>query len=294
MLPIVGELNKISPELRKKLNDEYRVAGKVVKYKFYIAHKNPDGQHKQGEDYIFPMLYTLTPVVFFINDGEERKRVKIGLYDTTIRDKDVEEQKFNRVTLRSRDEGVLTLDMEQREHQEIFEYLELHPKNENGFFRDKNIPALFCRMDELKEAKQRLKTKEMRGQAMMVATRMTEQETRNFAASMNWNQFEDYEILKDRMIEIADKDPEFFRKSVEDPAQEYKAVVKMALDANILAWQPVECRYVWGSNNSLLVILDRGAAEKPLDGLADWLMTAKNGPDAYKKIKALLTPKASS
>lgn len=289
MLPVVGELNKFTPDLRKKLNDEVKTVGKVVKYKFYIARKNPDGEHKPNEEYLYPSIYTLTPVVFWISDGEDRRQVKVGLYDTSIRIKDIEEQKFNRVILNSRDEGILTLDLEQREHQAIFEYLELHPKNENGFFRDKNIPAMFCRVDELKEARKSLKIKEQRGQAMMVATRMTEQEIRNFAAAMNWNELQDFDILKDKTVELADKDPEFFRKFIEDPLLEYKSLSRRAMDANILSWIPVESKFIWSSSGSLLCILDRSGAEDPVKGLGEWLMTAKNGQEAFKKIKSLLT-----
>lgn len=292
MLPIYKELNKFSPELRKKLNDEATAVGKVAKYKFYIARKNPDPQHQPGEEYLYPAIYTLTPVTYDIADGAERQQIRVGLYAGIHREKDYEEMQFKRVVVISRDEGLLTLDLTITEHQQIFEYLEMHPKNENGFFRDKNIPALFCRIDELKEARQRLKKKELRGQTIMVATRMNEQEVRNFAAAMNWNELEDYEILKDRMIELADKDPEFFRKFVDDPAIEYKAIARRAIDANIISWHPVESKFTWTSNGAVIAVLDRNMAENNIEGLSDWIMTSKNGPEVFKKIKALLTGKA--
>lgn len=291
MLPIYKELNNFSPELRKKLNDELTAVGKIAKYKFYIARKNPDPEHKPDEAYLYPTSYTLTPVTYEITDGMGKPQVRVGLYDGIFKDKDLEEIKFKRVSINARDEGLLTLDLRAAEHRQIFEYLEMHPKNENGLFRDKNIPALFCRIDELKEAKTRLLKKEMRGQTIMVASRMGEQEVRNFAAAMNWNELEDYEILKDKMIELADKDPEFFRQFVDDPAMEYRAIGRRAIDANIISWSPVECKFTWTANNSVLAVLDRTTAEKYIDGLADWLITSKNGPEVFKKIKALLSGK---
>jgi len=289
MLRAVKGYNDLSEGLRKKLNEERTLVGKYARYKFYIARKNPDGQHKPGEEYIYPALYTLTPVTFSI--VEDRVPKQIGLYDGYEVHNDEQEVRFRRVNLRDRDEGILTLDMSVPEHVEVFEYLELHPKNENGFFRDKNIPAMFCRTDELKEAKQRLRTKELRGQAMVVATRMNEQEVRNFAAAMNWNELEDHEILKDRMIEIADKDPEFFRKFVDDPANEYRATVRRAIDANIISWIPLESKFTWTSNGSVIAVLDRQGAAKFLEGMAEWLITSKNGPETYKKLKTLLSGK---
>lgn len=291
MLPTINGWNEISTILRKKLEDERDQVGKIAKYKFYIAKKNPDGQHKPGEEYVYPSTYTLSPVTFQITEAGDRKPKRIGLYDGSETHDDKEEFKFRRVTLRERDEGLLALDLSVPEHAEVFEYLELHPKNENGFFRDKNIPAMFCRIDELKEAKQRVRIKELRGQAIMVATRLGEQEVRNFAAAMNWNELEDYEILKDKMIEIADKDPEFFRKFVDDPSTEYKATVRRAIDASIITWAPVESKFTWTSNNSVIAVLDRNSAANYIDGMADWLMTSKNGPETYKKIKSFLTGK---
>lgn len=289
MLRAIKGYNDLSESLRNKLNEERKLVGKVVKYKFYIARKNPDGQHKQGEEYLFPALYTLTPVTYTIM--EDRLPKQIGLYDGYEVHNEEQEARFRRVTLKERDEGILTLDMTAPEHIEMFEYLELHPKNENGFFRDKNIPAMFCRTDELKEAKQRLRTKELRGQAIMVATRMTEQEVRNFAAAMNWNELEDYEILKDRVIELADKDAEFFRKFVDDPVNEYRATVRRAMDANIISWVPLESKFTWTSNGSVIAVLDRNSASKFLEGMAEWLVTAKNGAETYKKLRGLLAGK---
>jgi len=176
MLPVYKEVNKFWPELRKKLNEERQAVGKIAKYKFYIARKNPDPQHKPDEEYLFPAIYTLTPVTYDVTDGTTGAQIRVGLYDGIHRDKDFEEMRFKRVMVFNRDEGILALDLTTPEHQQIFEYLEMHPKNENGMFRDKNIPALFCRIDELKEAKTRLRKNEMRGQTIMVATRMGEAE----------------------------------------------------------------------------------------------------------------------
>lgn len=291
MLPNTKGYNDLPATMRKKLDEERTVVGKIAKYKFYVAKRNPDGQHKPGEEHIYPAIYTLTPVTFQITDGDSRKQCKIGMYDGYELHNDVEDARFKRIIIKERDEGILTLDMSVPEHIEMFEYLELHPKNENGFFRDKNIPAMFCRVDELKEAKQRLRTKELRGQTIMVATRMSEQEVRNFAAAMNWNELEDFEILKDKMIEIADKDPEFFRKFVDDPGTEYKAVIRRAIDANIITWTPLESKFSWTSNGGTIAILDRNSADKNIEGMSDWLMTSKNGPETFKKIKTLITGK---
>lgn len=292
LIPFKG-YNEFTPVLRKQLEDERTKVTRNPKYKFYIASKNPDGEHKTGGEYIFPGMYTLSPVTFQIIDPGDKRPRQVGLTDGEIKtgpsERDVE-TRFKRVTVREDQFGVLMLDLHEIGDVAIFEYLELHPKNENGFFRDKNIPAMFCRIDELKEAKTRLKYRDLRSTALMVATRMMEPEIRNFAAAMNWNELEDLEILRDRVTEIADKDPEFFRKFVDDPNLESKAILRRAIDANVIAWIPVENKFVWVSNGSTIAMLERSEGDQYFERMSDWFLTAKNGADTYKKIKALLAP----
>ncbi len=290
MLKPIKEYNKLSPELRERLLKQREIAGKTVKYKFYIAHKNPDGQNTGGE-YIFPAVYTLTPVTYTIIDPGDKMPKLIGLAQSIDRNGEYEEVRLNRISIPERFQGILSLDLSYPEHIEMFEYLELHPKMEGGILRDKNIPAMFARVDDLKEAKTKLKQRELRSTALMVATRMSEKEVRDFAAAMNWNELEDLDILKDKLTRLADEDPAFFQKFMDDPLIESKATIRRAIDANIIAWMPVENKFAWVSNGSTIAMLERSEGDKYLDQMANWLRAHKNGEEVYKKIKSMLAGK---
>lgn len=292
MLAPFNGYNNLSDTLRKQLEEDRKLAGKVAIYKFYIARKNPDSTNYNGE-YIYPAIYSLTPVTFDVTDPGDRLPKKIGMTDGQIKtgtgERDVE-TKFQRIEIEGQALAILKLDLENEADITKFEYLELHPKFEGGRFRDKNIPALFARVDELKEAKTRLRFKELRSTALMVASRLSEQEVRDFSAAMNWNELEDLDILKDRLTELADKDPDFFKKFIDDPSLEHKAVLRRALDANVIAWIPVENKFTWVSNGATIAMLDRTEGDKYFDKMSDWIVTAKNGAEVFKKIKALLAP----
>lgn len=283
--------NNFSPELRKRLNDARANAGKSVKYKFYIARKNPDGEHRAAGEYLYPAAYTLTPVTFSIIDPGDDTMKQVGMVSSKDRYGLIEELRFRRIELTERMAGMFYLDLTVQDHIEKFEYLELHPKYEGGLFRDKNIPPLFQRVDDLKEAKKTLRQREVRGEALMVATRLQENEVRNFAAAMNWNELEDLDILRDKLTNLADTDPAFFRKFMDDPKAEYRALIRRATDANILAWVPTENKYVWVSNGGTIAMLERTDADTHFEQMADWFMTHKNGQDTYKKVKSLLAGK---
>lgn len=290
MLKPIKEYNNLSPELRDRLVKQREAVGKTVKYKFYIAKKNPDGQNTGGE-YLYPAVYTLTPVTYTIVDPGDKMPKLVGLAQAIDRYGQIEEVRMNRVTMPERFQGILTLDLNYPEHIELFEYIEMHPKLEGGFLRDKNIPAMVVRVDDLKEAKTKLKQRELRSTALIVATRMSEKEVRDFAAAMNWNELEDLDILKDKLTKIADEDPAFFQKFMDDPLIESKATIRRAIDANIIAWIPVESKFSWVSNGTTIAMLERSEGDKYLDQMANWFRAHKNGEEVYKKIKTMLAGK---
>lgn len=289
---IDNKYNIISPKLREKLNQARKEAGKVVKYKFYIAHKNPDGEQRASPELIYPMTYTLTPIKFSVLDPGDGLMKEIGLTHGKERQfGDIEDYVFRRVQVHERQQGLLSLDLSDPEQIEKFEYLEMHPKMEGGMFRDQRSPAMFVRIDELRESKTRLRDRETRSQALYVATKLTEDEIRSFAAGMNWEETQDLDILRDKVTNLADKDPDFFRKYLDDPKTEFKTTTKRAMDAGIISWIPVENKFIWATNGVTIALLERADGSDFLDRMADWFMSHKNGPDTMKKLRGLLAGK---
>lgn len=292
MLRSIDNFNNVSPQLRKTLTDLRASVGRRVKYKFYIAQKNPDGTRIAAPEFIYPALFSLTPTTYKIMDPGDQLFKDIGMTTGKVRyDNDYEELHFRRVAIPERDGGMRTLDLEKQEDIEEFEYLEMHPRLEGGLFRDKERPAMFVRVDDLKEAKTKLKGRELRVTALAVSMKMGEQEVRDFAAAMNWNELQDLDILRDKLTALAESDPEFFRKFVDDPKMESKAVVRRAVDANVINWIPVENKFVWSTNGTTIAVLDRSESGEYIEQMADWFMSHKNGMETYKKIKSMLSGK---
>lgn len=278
--------NNLSKELRDRLNKRAKEAGRFVKYKFAIARRNPDGEHKTGGEYLYPLRWTLTPVTFDITDVDGIRK-KIGIVNE-LKEFGAPSDGFKRCVVDEPFRGILTLDMEDMEDQDMFAYLELHPKLEGGDFHDKNEMAIFKHIDDVKEAKHSLTARENRANAMFVASQMSTQEIKDFACAMSWDESDDISILRDRVMALADNDPLWFKGFIDDKSIEYRAVVKRAMDRKIIVWQPVENKFSWASNGQTIAVLDRCEDGKVLERMSDWVVTSKNGQEVYTKLKGLL------
>lgn len=279
--------NNLSPKLRETLEAKAKEAGRYVKYKFAIAKRNPDLELKTGGEYLYPLRWALTPVTFYITDPHDGLRKRIALVKE-LKEFGAPGDGFKRVLLDEHFRGVLTLDMEHMPDQDIFMYLELHPKLEGGMFRDKNEMAVFRHIDVVKEAKASLTARENRANAMFVASQMSLNEARDFACAMGWDEHEDPSIIRDKIMEQAEKDPQWFKDFIDNKSIEYRAVIKRAMDNNIISWQPVENKFIWSSNNQTIAILDRCEDGKVLERMSDWVITSKNGQEVYMKLKGML------
>jgi hypothetical protein len=283
--------NNLSPKLREQLEKKAAAAGRFVKYKFAIAKRNPDQELKTGGEYLYPLRWTLTPVSYNITDPGDGLRKRIGIINR-LKEFGAPDDGFKRVVLEEQFKGILTLDMDSMQDQDMFMYLELHPKLEGGQFRDNNEMAIFKHIDDVKEAKTSLTARENRANAMFGASQMTAQELKDFACAMGWDESQDISIIRDKIMELAEKDPDWFKNFIDNKSIEYRAVIKRAMDNKVIAWQPVENKFIWSSNNQTIAILDRCEDGRVLERMSDWIITSKNGQDVYSKLKAMLFKEA--
>lgn len=287
MLEAQGKYNHLSEKLRADIQKAADRAGRYVKYRFAIARKNPDGERKTGGEYLYPLLYTLTPVTFDIVDPYDKQRKKIALVIET-NEKDATSDKFDRIEIKEGWQGVYTLDMNNPNDRDKFAYIELHPKLENGMLRDLQIAPIVSKVDEKQRAETAMRERNVKVDAMFAASNMNPEEVKDFAAAMGWDEATDIVILKEEICSLAERDPKFFIDFVNDKALEYKAVIKRALDNRIINWIPVENKFVWASNKQAIAVLERMEGGKELERMSEWLLVSKNGGEIYNKIRGML------
>jgi hypothetical protein len=295
MLEKIGTWNDITDELRAELEKKVDSMGTRIRIKFHISHPNPDPEKYNGP-IVWPSSYALDPITFRIVDPYEKRPGKsksklIGLIDE-IEDKNGQEvpKTFHRVRVLIRHLGILSFDPTNQSDRYFLMYLLLHPKLMLGKFLDKNRKQMFEFVDEKKEAIEGRERRNVKAKALHAATNMSEQQVRDFASAMVWDETEDPDMLRNKVEEVAEINPEMFSDLINGKQLEYQAVIKRALDKLIIGYNPSEQNFIWPQNQQVFASLNPTLTEKnPVERLAEWVMTGgQKNEEVYKKIKALV------
>jgi hypothetical protein len=264
------------------LEEQAAKVGNKVRYRFDISSANPDPEKYNG-DLVYPHIWTLPQRKFKILDRDKKwKDIAI------VKGKDEKgiPNKFGKIQVRGSGLGYLELNMSDPDHQDIFAILELHPRNKDGFFKDPNKPGKFVRIDELANAKNNRKERSARVDAMFLAANYSDQEVRDFASAMNWDESDPIEILRDRAEVLAEKDSPTFLNAINDGKTADKALIKRALNKGILSFDPLENKISWTESREVICVLERIDSEghNEVYRMAEWLVLHKNG----EKVRQIL------
>jgi len=298
MLQRFQSFNDFSDKFRDELEKKARSLGKRVKFKFDISKPNPDPQKYNG-DKVYPGMYTLDPRTFRITDPyEDRKGVskskEVGLVDKI--DRDGKPESFHRIRIFEREKGIkefIVIDDDGREDYEALEFvmfLLLHPKLKDGKFQDRQKPNIVELIDEKANARASSDLRKAKTKALTVASKMDEQQARQFADAMMWDRNEDFEVLVNRIEEFAESTPDLFNKLVDGKDLEYQALVKRALDKRVISFDPAEYKFIWTANQQPIAILNPTGDKNEVEKLSEWLQVdGQKEKEVYKKIKGLVS-----
>lgn len=285
----VAHYNNLSAKLREEIEAKIKGFGKSVRYKFEISKPNPDPAKYNG-DTVWPNRYTLDPAVWDITDPYEvagkSKSKKIGIIEAV--DENGKPNRFRKIRVMAPQKGVLILDLENQEDYYTAFALELHPKLIGGRFEDKNAYRVVTRIDENAEAETKRKERTARKKALDAAESMEDTDIVNFADAMMWDSGEPANILRNKVEELAETDPEFFNDLIEKKEIQVRALVKQALDKRIITHDPVENKFMWASNMQLITALPVSLTANHVQQFAEWLVVGgTKAEEVHKKIKEL-------
>lgn len=294
MLEQEGIYNDLSPKLRKTLEERIESFGKNVRYKFNLERKNPDPQKYNGE-VIYPSLYCLHPVQWKIVDNDEDRKDKqkvknIGVIESVEKDDRGNPQyRFKGTRIQDIRKGILHFDLTIPEDVDIVASLELHPKNGNGIFTDKQMVSVFSRIDEIQLATDKRKERSERKKALDYVEEMSDIEIIEFADSMSWDSTLLPALLRNEAEELAEKTPKAFNDLISDKKLKIRAIIKRNIDNKTLGHNPAEGSLTWMNTGQLICSLGRGIdAKDDISRFAEWFDTAgKKADEVLKKIKSL-------
>lgn len=301
---IVGEVNKISPQLQKLIQplrpgefaewqrtvsmDAHELATDNTKKKFRVY---PHSEIWAKDSIYDPWKYGVDEEGNGVGGP-----VDIGLPDKNGIDRGKNEIKlYQRYTFeRSLHGGIVVLDGKRPEHREMHEFFQLSNINDSPVqgkkFRNPEIDVLIYLVDKKKESTKKNKHFEIKKEVLLHISLMTVESMREFAAGKNWDYTVEPDVLSAQVMEYGDKDPEGFNEDVSDPNMRKKALIKYALMENRIVFDPVQYRMLW-PDGSTVSTMERVKGKTEIDQFLTFLNTVNNGDKIMqqlsKKLKAV-------
>jgi hypothetical protein len=289
-MQVVGKINQVDEKsLPKPLG-----IGETVVYQLLGGVENPDPDARKAIPVLYPVIVTI-PSKDRIKDKTTGKVVDIGVIENyNINAAGQPEIKYKKLAVFAKaNNGLFFCTGGNLSEEEQYEYYELSNYNESNPDRDTSIEPKFKRVDEVKDSKQRNKSRNSLLEALKYFDGMTLGEMKELAASLNWNENMPPDILKDKIGEFAMNKPEDFKKAVMDKGRDVKAIIKQAITAGVIKYDVAQHRITL--NGQTLIKLERVEGVDYLVQAADWMATAKNGEKTLATIKKLMDkPKADN
>lgn len=294
MLSQIADFNDLSPVLLKKLQDKVQSFGKVVKYRFNIEQENPDRTFYNGKT-IFPNTYTLDPTVFNITDKDEKREGKTQFKKIAlIKSHEPNgtggyKTEYIKIRVPASARGILRLDLENVDDIAKCMVLEMHPKFEGGLFADPQRVKVFSRIDDVVEARAQSEERAEKRKAQNAVADFDDVALISFADSMQWDSTQDPIVLRNLAEELADLDPKFLNDLVNNKTFEIRAIVKQAIDREIISYDPAELKFTWTGNKQTIAVVSPSGEESEIVKFSEILHSGGNKmEEALKKITQLV------
>ena len=142
-------------------------------------------------------------------------------------------------------------------------------------------------VDHLANSRSNLARFTKKQSAMVVALNMTEKERADFAAAMNWNEREHADIIAEKVLHLADAQPDFFADFVEGNGIESRSILKRAITKGVVSFDPQANTLSW-ANGEVFAVLETEANKNFLDMFAKWVIAHPKGVEMFNLIKKQL------
>jgi hypothetical protein len=171
---------------------------------------------------------------------------------------------------------------------DILEFLLLSNFNGSNPYRDPNVRPLFEVFRPEEKAKQRVDQRLQRVQAITIAASMTEEELREFAASVGWNEAEDVYVLKDKALDWCDRDPKGFVEAQSSRERYIMATLRRAEARDIIAKNILENAWVWKASNQTICSLPRNSERDMYQSFVEWYMSNDVAVKIFHELESII------
>ena len=188
-----------------------------------------------------------------------------------------------------RDEGgYKRFDPRNARQKEQLEFLLMSNYNASNPLRDPSIKPLFEVFRPEDKAKARVDSRMKKIEAISLAAAMSEEECREFAASVGWNEADDIFVIKDKILDWCEKDPVGFIEAQSSRERYVLATLKRAESRNIVTRNPLENSWEWSSTGQVLCSMPRVSGKDMHEGFVDWYMSDDRALRVFQELESIV------
>lgn len=175
--------------------------------------------------------------------------------------------------------------------QDIYEYLLLSNYREDNKSRDTSKKPIYRLIDPLAKAKEDREARKKMFTALDHYRKLDDEGIRKLGLSMGYASQVEMDVLRDELEALATKNPEAFLKHAFDLLGERKAIVRQALEQNVIDWDPADSKFIWSDSKKPLAVIARGSGDDNISELVTWTMKNEQTEECYQEIVRQVTGK---
>jgi len=288
--------NNISPELKAQIPK--LKPGEIVTFQMLHGTPNPEPDEKERSK--SPILYGKRQVLtmFRIYDehikDESGKKVggyvDMGCVDGWVGDTPSRFRCFVPGQGQSSQfQGKFSLSAGNVQDEELYEILWLSPEREGSPCSDISVEKLFKIIDLKGDSKQTFSKVALLRKSLKYADEITVEKARQVMAALNQPNYQDEEVLKAKVAEIARDNYEQFIKTYESEETVLIAQLKEAVDGGVLKHSMKDGALTLGDVKVATLKID--SPELLIPAIVQWINSAENGKDVLSNIQKQLATK---
>jgi len=285
-----SDLNQIGEKLQTYLEERELKPGMTVKYRLLNGVKNIDPQRKKGD----PELFFPASIAFPLRDRilkPEGGTVEIAVVNHFDNVTKLPTFKTFIHNTEKNDNGIIFLSGDKIDDIERYPLMELSNRNKSNPYRDEKEAPVYERIDEAAEAKVRMKKRNYFKDSLNAIDSWDAEMKRRMAAAYNLSSSLDLETIKDKLEEIAEKDPQTFYKAIDSEDMGIKATIKQAKEADIIEYSAHENKWFYKGSGETIVLMDRKEGISEFDQFANFLKNGQNGSKVKAQLEKLIKAK---
>jgi hypothetical protein len=171
---------------------------------------------------------------------------------------------------------------------DIIEFLLLSNYNASNPYRDPNVNPCYEIFKPEEKAKERVDKRMRKIDAISIAAHMSEEDLREFAASVGWDESADVYIIKDKILDWCEKDPEGFINAQSSRDRYIQATLRRAESRNIIEKNALESSWMWCSSGEILCQLPRSGEKNMYELFIDWYKSEERAVRVFHELEGVI------